>query len=195
MVDWLFEEEKIMATFGKTDIGLDTVLVDATDTIRGSIYTCPSDGTLTGGSIYFDPDGNGDAKMLVYRHSDLALIAESAAESFLQTDAADWYNFTFAGESVVNGVVYLLCIFKEIQATLYRTNNAEVNAYHEADDAYNAAPDPLVVDAHRDHLMSIYATYTPTAPEEGGLRMTLSLKGHMGYDLKTRGGKARRRTG
>ncbi len=32
-----------------------------------------------------------------------------------------------------------------------------------------------------------------TPPAAGGLRMIPSLKGHMGYDLKTRGGKARRR--
>ncbi len=35
---------------------------------------------------------------------------------------------------------------------------------------------------------------TPAPPVEGGgLRMILGLRGHMGYDLKTRGGKARRR--
>lgn len=41
---------------------------------------------------------------------------------------------------------------------------------------------------------TLYVEYTPPAPPAaGGLRMIPSLKGHMGYDLKTRGGKARRR--
>ncbi len=53
---------------------------------------------------------------------------------------------------------------------------------------------PIVVDAYWGFVVSDRAPEAPPAFQPGHLKMTLGL-GRMGYDLKTRGGRARRRVG
>jgi len=118
--------------------------------------------------------------------------------------AAHWEEFTLSGEVLTEAIVYILNV---IGAVMAKTQNysvafdsdgaTAVASYSEANN-YAAPENPWVDDPEatkKDY--SIYVNYDDLAPpeeeEEGGLRMTLSLKGHEGFDLKTRGGKARRR--
>jgi len=120
--------------------------------------------------------------------------------------APHWEEFTLADETLTEGVDYILNVMGndadltkgkvysvavDEDGALTVASYFEVQTYAAPESPWTDAPDPPEI---RDY--SIYCNYTETpAPpvEEGGLRMTLSLKGHMGYDLKTRGGKARRR--
>ena len=118
--------------------------------------------------------------------------------------AVHWEEFTLSSEALTGGVVYILNAVGNKDDTdasnsywIAYDEDGCVASYGEAHN-YGTPESPWVVDPEgttRDY--SIYCNYTAAPPvevEEGGLRMTLSLKGHMGYDLKTRGGKARRRT-
>ena len=149
-----------MATFGREDVG-ETPVDLAPNSIRGTVYTCLETGILNSMDIRCNPKSAGDAKCLLYLHSDLSLKATSTARTFTGLEAEDWYTFTFAGEALVNAA-YVLCIFPGISMNILRFNNAEVDGYHYQDVAYPNAPDPLVP-THANHQMSIHADYTPSA--------------------------------
>ncbi len=121
-------------------------------------------------------------------------------ENLACAEAAHWEEFTLSGEVLTSEVVYILNILgdsldvgKGEYYYIYYDNNGAVASYIDAE-TYATPESPWVANPEgTTHDFSIYANYTePAAFEPGHLKMTLGL-GRMGYDLKTRGGKARRR--
>ena len=111
-------------------------------------------------------------------------------------DAGHWEQFTLAGQALTSGINYILNAMAELVSVTYLAYDANgaIASYFETQ-TYATPESPWVVNpAGTTWDYSIYCNYsTGGAPAVGGLRMIPSLKGHMGYDLKTRGGKARRR--
>ena len=184
-------------TFGFDVIGtLGTQDLD--DRISGSVFTCREAGVAQSITAYIDGQTGSPLKYAIYRHSDLDLIGETVAGA--TQGAGQWITLNFSDPKPnLVATNYILVAWADrtqpgAPLIYYSDGNGPDPGQqgHFDAEAYGVWPDPLVP-THEDRKYSIYLTYTEPAVEEGGLRMTLSLKGHMGYDLKTRGGKARRR--
>jgi len=127
--------------------------------------------------------------------------AQIATDENLACAAAfHWEEFTLGGEALTQSVDYILNIVgntsdcaKGESYAVKGDENGAVASYREDFPNYAAPANPWVVAAEGTTIdYSIYCNYSEPVVG-GGLRMILGLKGHMGYDLRTRGGKARRR--
>ncbi len=176
----------------------------------GSAWTCPATSTANNIKAYLRSNITDivDCKAFINEkdsggagtHGQIA-----TKENLACAAAAHWEEFTLAGEALTAAVVYILNIVgdgNDVSDTYFYQVAFDVNgavaSYRQVHN-YAAPVSPWIIAPEgitKDYSIYVNYPFVPEpAVEEGGLRMTLSLKGHMGYDLKTRGGKARRRVG
>ncbi len=173
----------------------------------GSAWTMPASGTANYLRAYVGGNVACDCKAFINQkdsggagtHGQIATKENLACAA----DAGHWEEFTLASEALTGGVNYILNVLgngadapgKADTYVIFYDEDDAVASYEELPQNYGAPESPWVVnpDSPDTYDYSIYVNYTETPPfEPGHLKMTLGL-GRMGYDLKTRGGKARRR--
>lgn len=192
--------------FGYTTVGASTAFIaeaEISDRV-GTAWTMPAPGgTANYIRACVKGDVVADCKVFINQKDSggVGTHAQIATKENLACAIAEhWEEFTLAGQGLTQAVNYILGIMaKGLPAKKYYRVKMDVNgaiASYMESQTYATPESPWVATAMATTWdYSIYCNYTEAAPPvtEGGLRMTLSLKGHMGYDLKTRGGKARRR--
>ena len=179
---------------------------------RGSSWTMPVDGTANyiRARIRGSAGVTNDCKAMVNQKdsggANVHAQITATVENLACAEAEHWEQFNNAGEALVNGVTYIPNIIAKAgdKGDNYflkgDTDGGAVSSYEHSNAAYAVIPDPWINASIHGTIIdhSIYVNYSEPAEEPafqpGHLKMTLGL-GRMGYDLKTRGGRARRRVG
>lgn len=190
--------------FGYTSVGAtsETLVIGSTCYRLGSAWAMPAGGGTANyirARIWGTPVPDDCTVFINQKDSGgVGTHAQIATKENLGCAIAEhWEEFTLASEALTGGTNYILNIVgkglgvKQYFYVKYDSAAPTALASYNESQYYITPESPWVVAAAGStYDYSIYCNYTAAA---GGLRMTLSLKGHMGYDLKTRGGKARRR--
>ena len=194
-------------TIGSVPGGMEIAVFPDGEIRLGNAWTMPAPGG-TANYIRAYLAGNGfatDCKVFINEkdsggagtHGQIA-----TKENLACAAAPHWEEFTLSGEVLTAGVNYILNIIGDgtdpgagDKYIVYCDQDTTAVAYYGEVSTYGVPESPWVINptGPPTYDLSLYCNYSPPAVEEGGLRMILSLKGHMGYDLKTREGKARRR--
>jgi hypothetical protein len=176
-----------MATFGYTTQGT-AGFAPLQDFIEGAVFTCPENGTGSSLTACLQIYSMGDAtyvdiRLALYRHSDLALIAQTEKKTYTGTFAKQWVTFNFlTAPSLVAGTDYLLVATAcSDYDTLFPTvrlyyDAGDVNQHHER--SYTCAatsgyPTTLTAPTHSNYKDSIYCTYTPPVVKKPIMKMDL----------------------
>jgi hypothetical protein len=187
-------------TFGCTTAGATTQGIK--NTIWGSKFAAPICTATAIHAYLWNDSGLTDylAQTGIYSYADTIspyvepLVVSSGSVTLPKSTDPSWYTFDIA-DTVLDGTdMILLANSNDGTTFMYSDDLDVVNDWH-ASQTFNTWDDPetLTLTPLDEKTFSIYCDYTLPAGPAGGLRMIPSLKGHMGYDLKTRGGKARRR--
>lgn len=161
-----------MATFGKTNIG-------GTDFTSvwwwGCKFTAPEAGDITSISMYGNSTGTASYKLCIWAdNAGFAdtLLAESSSASINTT--TQWWTRPVTYSVSASEVVWLGFISDD-WVQLYR-DAGSTNQWEEFDQDYNnwpTAPNPPTDNGRYDYELSIYATYTPAAPDFVGFNISL----------------------
>ena len=200
--------------FGYTTIGAGSVAIASTAQPfrRGSAWTMPAGG---GYAIYIkarllsSTTDTVDCKAFINEKDSGGVgthgLIAGPVENLACVAAEHWEQFDLSGEALTGGVDYIINLLGDpddvTNKHFYKIKediDSAVDSYRDEGETYCSETNPWVgptVETTIDYTAYVNYSETPPPVEGGGLRMVLGLKGHMGYDLKTRGGKARRRMG
>jgi len=157
------------------------------DIIRGSIFTCPSNGRAVSITAYVKKAGSSPLlgftvtfKYAIYRHSDGVLIGYTNEGSTTNTSGV-WVTLNIiSGGILVAGEVYVLVLFGKYEESLPRWKYpsfaydvGDPNQGHFKSLVYNGFPDPIAWEGHNDRKHSIYCTYS--LPAKAGLHPSKPL--------------------
>jgi hypothetical protein len=137
--------------------------------IRGSIFTCPNNGTAQSITVALRRYSVGSDKFrcAIYKHSDLTLIGNTEERTLSLTTSFVWYTFNFNDPkpSLTANEVYILVVWaKYTNQYLYiaRNINGDTNQGHYRTQAWNNWPSPWVSPYHNTDKSSIYCHYAIT---------------------------------
>jgi hypothetical protein len=155
------------ATFGKSTVGASSD-VFAANRKRVSRYSLPAAGTVSKLSVYLAPSGTPGQQPLegvVYADSSGkpgSLLASTAALTFSSTNAAGWYDLTFAGPvSLAPGSYWLGVISGETGKVAGFRYDSVASARDWNANTYSTGPsNPFGTPTVDSEQMSLYATYT-----------------------------------
>jgi len=163
-------------TFGYETIGASEV-TGGPDTIYGSWYTCPEQGTADSISIYCHRDAADPIKCALYKKSDNSLVAGTEEINASTTHQWNTLNFPTPKPSLEN-VDYWLCIWGKYIPTSsnclflrYDTDTEDDKMGIQPSVTYNSWPDPWNPAVFYAYKMSIYCTYTA---EAGAIEVTVT---------------------
>jgi hypothetical protein len=149
-----------VATFGRNSTS--TTYTTVENQLSGSVFALTERGIVA--SLTADINCTTSAKNMklqIYRHSDLALIAETVQVSVPVGHAQR--TFTFATNPELQTDDYLLTAW-----SVSGTGNGQISYAvgttsqgHTKTGTYGTAPNPLVTPTHNNYAYNIYATYTP----------------------------------
>lgn len=164
-----------MATFGLTSIAAAAAVAFDYNSMRGSgTFNLPSQGTITGMSVYLDGNGGGvgSSPFILAIYTDAAgtpgtLVAQTLAVTVTSGQAAGWVNATFASNPTLPAGNYWLFHAaggSSDPATMrvWRTSSGGTNSYTFIGITYPTLPATYNGSAGSGpDLIAVYATYTP----------------------------------
>jgi hypothetical protein len=137
--------------------------------IKGSIFTCPNNGTAQSITVALKRyvAGSDKFRCAIYKHSDLTLIGNTEERTLSLTTSFAWYTFNFNDPKpnlTVNEVYILVVWAKYTTQYLYIAGNnaGGTNQQHYKATAWNNWPNPWVSPYHFSYKDSIYCHYAIT---------------------------------
>jgi len=156
-------------TFGKTDIGGSNYTAGC-DRLYGTRFQAPEDGTVTKLSFYMgDPEQN--VKLLMY-DDNVGEPNNKLVDSGELTGGVDEWRHSGALSQAITKDAYYWLTFIGNTADLRYYYSAGSGRCRWVSDNYDSPSDPFPSGNSIDKIMSIYATYTPSA---GGLSIPVAM--------------------
>ena len=167
-------------TFGKTSVGA-SAEVFAANRKRVNRYALPVAGSVTKLSIYLAPSSATGQQVLegvVYGESGGApgaLLGSSSPLTFASTDAAGWYDLTFTTPLNLVAGNYWIGVLTGATADVagYRYDSVTGSRDYNTNTYTSGPTNPFGSVTTDSQQMSLYATYTPSAPVSRPVEETL----------------------
>ena len=167
----------VQHNFGYEDIG-GTGWGYKSSTIRGTLFTCPENGTADSITVCLSSASDVSVKVKcgLYLHSDLSFKGATEEKTLDLTTTKTWFTFNYADPkpSVLEATDYIIAAFHASSLVFIRVwyINSVADQTHYQNVAYNGFPDPLVV-THSAIQCSIYCTYTVAGG--GGISVPVAM--------------------
>ncbi len=161
----------VVGTFGKTSVGGSSDSF-APNRKRVSAYALPVAGSVTKLSIYLAPGGASGKQVLegvLYADSSGkpgALLGVSSPLTFMSTNAAGWYDLTFAAALNLPAGTYWMGVITGAGANVagFRYDSVSGSRQYNSNTYTSGPTNPFGATTTDSEQASLYATYTGSAP-------------------------------